>query len=136
MNIRHQARLSIIGRIADEPKSGTTQSGAHYANVSVVREEPKKDSDEIMRQFYKISSYSDHNVKAIMALKKDNIIVAEGAHRSFSYEDKNGNQKWGTELVLTSLSCDYIAKMHSNGASVSTPSPKPKQVEYSDDIPF
>ena len=147
--------ITIVGNLADDPELRYTPNGAAVANmrVAVNRRRFNRETnawDEELDGFFNVNIWRDHAENVAESLKRGQRVIVIGRLRSRSYEDKEGQTKWITEIeadeVCPSLrwATATVKKVSRSGAaggqggggeSWST-APPPSQAPAQDDVPF
>ncbi len=99
-------RVQLIGNLGGDPEVITFDSGKTKANFSLATKEvyKKENGDyETETQWHKLVAWNNTAKIAEKILKKGNEVAIEGKLTSRSYEDKNGNKKYITEVVVNEL---------------------------------
>lgn len=95
----------LIGNLGREPEIRSTQSGSRIANLSVATSETWKDKNTGERkektEWHRVSVFNDGLVGVIERyLKKGSKVFIEGALETRKWQDKDGQDKYTTEIVL------------------------------------
>lgn len=99
-------RVQLIGNLGNDPEIITLESGKKLAKFSLATNETYKNA-----QGQKVTDTQWHNVVAWnntagiieQYLQKGNEVVIEGKLTSRSFEDKEGNKRYVTEIVCNEL---------------------------------
>jgi len=99
-------KVQLIGNLGNNPEIITLESGKKLAKFSIATNESYKNA-----QGEKVQNTEWHNVVAWNAtaeivekyLEKGKEIAIEGKLTSRSYEDKEGNKRYITEIVCNEL---------------------------------
>ena len=144
-------KVILIGNLGKDPEVRTLENGAMYAKFSLATNESYKDKNG---EWHNITEW--HNIimwralaeRAEKQLKKGSQIYVEGKLTSRSYQDKDGNTKYITEVrVNTFRSLDKRENTGQNNSfapvdkydSATDKDKKPEAIaDYSaaDDLPF
>lgn len=134
-------KVILIGNLGKDPEIRRLENGVAVSSFSLATTESFKD-----RNTGEVKSQTDwHNIVmwrglaevAEKYLKKGMQIYIEGKIRSRSYQDKEGNTKYITEIVadnMVMMSKNTSQGEHSSSGSEST-SFTPSE-ESTDDLPF
>ncbi len=95
----------LIGNLGREPEIRSTQSGSRIANLSVATSESWKDKNTGERkektEWHRVSVFNDGLVGVIERyLKKGSKVFIEGTLETRKWQDKDGQDKYTTEVVL------------------------------------
>ena len=147
--------ITIVGNLADDPELRYTPNGAAVANmrVAVNRRRFNRETnawDEELDGFFNVNIWRDHAENVAESLKRGQRVIVIGRLRSRSYEDKDGQTKWITEIeadeVCPSLrwATAAVKKVSRSGAGGGqsgggenwSSAPPPAQAPAQDDVPF
>ena len=148
-------RVILIGRLTRDPELRYTPAGAAVANmrVAVNRRRFNRETngwDEELDGFFAVNIWRDHAENIAESLKRGQRVVVIGRLKSRSYEDKEGQTRWVTEIeadeVCPSLrwATAKINKVSRSGGgqgggggdSSWGGAPPPTQAPAADDVPF
>ena len=106
-------KVILIGNLGGDPETRTFQNGGRIATLSIATSESWKDKQSGERkertQWHRISVLSDHLVSlAERYLKKGSKVYIEGQLETHKYTDKEGNEKYSTEIVLRPYSGEIL----------------------------
>ncbi|MCK4224783.1 MAG: single-stranded DNA-binding protein [candidate division Zixibacteria bacterium] len=116
-------RLTLIGRITDDPQLKKTKNGKHYTRFSVAttevfgRSDGKKESTE----FHQCVAWDKIAQNICKYVKKGQSILVEGPIRTNSYTDQN-NQKKSVKL-LNVLNVQFGSKPRAKNQETSAKAP-------------
>jgi len=102
--LRNSVRL--IGRLGDTPKVRQFENGRKVANFSVATNETYVDSAGNRKSettWHKLVAYGPTAGVAEKYLQKGSEVAVEGKLTNRSYNDKNGETHYVTEIVVNSL---------------------------------
>ncbi len=141
----------LLGRLGKDPQI------RHFSNDNAIAEFPLATSDVYKDKEGKFVEQTDwHNIKlpfkwmaerAEKNLKKGSMVFVEGKLKTRSYEDKEGNKRYITEVVAESFKMLDKKESHTDDAHTSqnietatdTTSQRPNVVtenDFDDDLPF
>jgi len=95
-------RVELIGNLGKDPELKYTPSGQAVATFSLATTRKWKDKDgnnQEDTQWHNIKCWARQAEIAQQYLKKGRQIYVEGRLETRSYDDKDGNRKWFTEVV-------------------------------------
>ena len=133
-------KCCFIGNLGKDPEIRATQDGREIASMSLGVSENWKDKTSGERksktEWVRISIFNENLVKvAKNYLKKGSKIYIEGQMATRKYTDKDGVEKYSTEIVLQNYGGSII--MLDSKDSEQSPSPHPASPEVDDqEIPF
>jgi len=142
-------KVILIGNLGKDPEIRHLENGATVANFSIATSENYKDR----KTGEKVSQTEWHNIVAWRGLaeiaekfiKKGDKIYIEGKLKTRTWQDKEGNNRYSTEVItdnLTMLGSSGEVKL--NSEAINAPEKEAKTVpekEFSspdenDDLPF
>lgn len=140
-------KVIIVGNLGQDPEVRYMPSGGAVTNISVATSETWKDKDsgdnQERTEWHRIVFFNRLAEIAGEYLKKGSKVFVEGSLRTRKWEDKNGNDRYTTEIVAREMqmldskggSANYESKSE---APTSAPSAnKPADLDdFDDDIPF
>jgi len=138
-------KVIILGRLGQEPEMKHTPSGVAVCNLSLATSEKFKDKAGVQQEkteWHRIVLWSKLAELANQYLKKGSQVVIEGKLATRSWEDKEGNKRYTTEVVGSNM--QFIGGSDTSQGSAQPKNNEPAK-EYnvstdanfaSDDIPF
>jgi single-strand DNA-binding protein len=146
--------ITITGNLADDPELRFTQSGVAVCNVRVAVNQRRfnrntNEWDEHLDGFFTCGVWRDQAENVASSLYKGARVVVIGRLKSRSYEDREGQTRWVTEIEADEI-CPSLrwatAKIERNtrdgqrGGSRDSGStwgaPPPRQDPAPEDVPF
>ena len=140
-------KVILIGRVGRDPEVRTTQDGGKIINFSVATSETWKDKNTGERkertEWNRVVVFNDRIGEIVEKyVKKGSLIHIEGALQTRKWTDKDGQERYSTEVVLQKFKGEItLLESKKDGASdadrpayraaPSTPAP-----DLDDDIPF
>lgn len=136
-------KVILIGNLGKDPEVRHLENGAVVANFPIATSETYKDRNSGER----VSQTEWHNIVvwrglaevAEKYLKKGNSVYIEGKLKTRSWEDKDGNTRYTTEVVADNLTMLGGRPENGEGApSASKPVNDPGNAfdDDTDDLPF
>lgn len=106
-------KVTLIGRLGANPESKTMTSGAEIVNFSIATSESytdKKTNQKIDKtEWHSIVVFNPHLAKiALQYLHKGSKVYIEGKLQTRKWQDKNGYDRYTTEIVLS----QYKGELH------------------------
>ncbi len=98
--------VRLIGHLGDEPKVKMLNGGKKIAAISLATNETYRDSKGGMQSettWHRLVAWDKNADIAEKFLKKGSEVAVEGKLTHRSYEDKNGEKHYITEIVVNSL---------------------------------
>jgi single-strand DNA-binding protein len=134
-------KVILVGNLGKDPEVRTFESGGVKASFPLATSETYKDKTtgetKTQTDWHNIVLWKGLAEVAQNYLKKGMQIYVEGKLRTRSYQDKDGNNKYITEIVGENL---VMMGKGSNATSESSPSEEPgsfiPEAEGTDDLPF
>ena len=98
-------KVILVGNLGRDPEIRTTQDGREIANFSIATSENWKDKMTGERrektEWHRIVVFNEGLVRVIKNyVKKGSKLYIEGALQTRKWTDKDGVEKYGTEVVL------------------------------------
>lgn len=139
-------KVILVGNLGKDPEIRHLESGAAVANFPIATTETYKDKNgqrQEQTEWHNIVLWRGLAEIAANYLKKGSQVYIEGKLRSRSWEDKDGNTRYITEVVgdnmtmLGGRSADGPSNMESsNTKQTAKASPSKITEEEDDDLPF
>ena len=143
-------KAMLIGRLGADPEVRYTQSNTAVATLSIATSERFKDSNgeyQERTEWHRVVAWSRLAEICQQYLKKGSLVYIEGPIQTRSWEDKDGQKKYMTEikaLQMTMLDSKGSTGGDSSGGAANKNAEKPlsSNVELSnfddmdDDLPF
>ncbi len=133
----------LVGRLGKDPELKYTPSGQAVASFSLATGEKWKDKDGNMQErteWHNIIVWGRMAENAKEYLAKGRQVYIEGRIQTRSWDDKDGNKKYMTEIVVQNL--QYLgSRSDQSSASPGGPPPEaaPQPADLAgedDDLPF
>ena len=98
-------KVTLLGSVGRDPEIRSTQDGKDIANLSLATSESWKDKNTGERkektEWHRIVIFNQHLVTVVKNyVKKGSKLYIEGALQTRKWTDKDGNEKYSTEIVL------------------------------------
>jgi single-strand DNA-binding protein len=139
-------KVILVGNLGKDPELRTLESGRKVANFSLATTESYKDKngDKVdQTEWHNLVFWGPIAEVIEKYLKKGSQIYVEGKIRTRSYDDKEGNKKYITEILgdkLTMLGSPSkggeSSSPASNGKTVAQPVGQSFSASDDDDLPF
>ena len=138
-------KVIIVGNLGADPDSRAMPSGNAVTNISVATSESWNDRDTGEKQekteWHRVVFFNRLAEIAAQYLKKGSQVYVEGKLQTRIWEDKEGNERWTTEVVANQMQMlgDRMSNDMSNDNASSSQSSSDNDFstdEFDDDIPF
>ena len=148
-------KVQIIGNLGKDPEVRHTQDGRAIVNFSVATTENWRDKSTGERrektEWHTVVIFNEGLAKvAEQYLKKGSSVYVEGQLQTRKWIDKNGDDRYSTEIVLQNYRGELVMLGGKNGDREERPAPrtapratggteqrsKTAQKELDDEIPF
>lgn len=98
-------KVILIGNLGRDPEVRYTQSGSAVANLRLAVSERRKDGDgwKDHTEWISVVCFGKTAENAGQYLSKGRQIYVEGRMQTRQYKDKDGNDRWATEVVANQV---------------------------------
>ena len=95
--------VTLIGNLTDDPELRYTPNGVPVANMRVavnrrVRNSQTNEWDDRLDGYFTVNVWRDHAENIAQSLRRGNRVLVIGRLISRSYDDKEGQTRWVTEI--------------------------------------
>jgi single-strand DNA-binding protein len=106
-------KVILIGNLGRDPEIRRTQDGRPIANLSVATSDSWRDKATGERrektEWHRVVIFSEGLCKVVeQYLKKGSKVYLEGALQTRKYQDKDGQEKYSTEIVLQNFNSTLV----------------------------
>ena len=139
-------KVHLIGRLGKDPEVRHFESDSKVANFTIATNEfyrDKQGNKVEQTEWHNIALWGNRQVEiAEQYLKKGSLIYLEGKIRTRSWEDKDGNKRYTTEVVgdkfifLDSRKESEDGGYKETAGSTESVQESPAQEDQADDLPF
>jgi single-strand DNA-binding protein len=144
-------KVQLIGRLGQDPEVKYMPSGDAVANISLATSETWKDKSSGEKkeatEWHRLSFFGKLAEIAGEYLKKGALIYVEGSIKTRKWTDKDGQEKYSTEIKVSEMKMlgskqegdSGGSRDANNGARQQQPRPaqnRQSSSQQSDDIPF
>ena len=156
-------KVILIGNLGADPETRAMPSGTTVANLRVATSESWRDKQSGEQQerteWHRVALFGRLAEIAAEYLKKGSQVYIEGSLRTRKWQDKQGNERYSTEIIGNELQMlggrggggggggagaerggaapAYAEESHGGGGGTGGGSPAPSRgEEFDDDIPF
>ncbi|MFT6072323.1 MAG: single-strand DNA-binding protein [Alphaproteobacteria bacterium] len=130
-------KVTLIGNLGKDPEIRRTQDGRPIANFSVATTESWKDKSGERRdktEWHNVVIFNEGLCRVVESyVKKGSKIYIEGQLQTRKWQDKEGKDRYTTEIVLQNYGGQLIMLDGRNNASSGGSNP---QVSYGNDSGF
>lgn len=127
----------VMGHLGQDPQCGYSKNGKAYARFSVATTEKWKDNDGQPRErtdWHNVVVWGSGAEFAKEYLHKGDLVLVKAPSRTRQWADKEGNQRYTTELICTRY--EHLMALKTRGKDEKSEGTKPVQEDFDDDIPF
>ena len=99
-------KVLLIGNLGQDPEMTYTPNGTAKANLSVATQEKWKDKGgdtQEKTEWHRVIAWGKLAEICGQYLTKGRQVYIEGRLQTRSWEDKDGNKRWTTEIVATGM---------------------------------
>lgn len=117
-------KVILIGNLGRDPEIRSTQDGREIANLAIATSESWKDKSTGERkektEWHRVVIFSDGLVNVVKNyLKKGAKVYIEGQLQTRKWTDKDGQEKYSTEIVLQGFNSVLVMLDGKGGSSSS-----------------
>lgn len=137
-------KVILVGNLGADPESRSTQSGSTLAKLRIATTERAKDRDGNWgehTEWHRVTCFGRTAENVAKFCRKGKQVYIEGKIRTSKYQDRDGNDRWSTEVIADQVRF-LGGRGDSSGSYDSAPSnPAPSGgygggADIDDDIPF
>jgi single-strand DNA-binding protein len=141
-------KVILVGNLGADPETRYMPSGSAVTNLSIATSESWKDKQtgeqKDRTEWHKVAMFNRLAEIAAEYLRKGSQVYIEGKLRTRKWQDKNGQDRWTTEIIADEMQMlggrgggGGSAPM-SSGQDSGPPSAPPQSGpdDFDDDIPF
>ncbi|MCO5248826.1 MAG: single-stranded DNA-binding protein [Chitinophagales bacterium] len=95
-------KVILIGRVGLDPEMRNLDNNRSKLNIRLATTESYKDSNgewKDITDWHNVVMWGNMAERGFRDIKKRNLIYVEGKNRTRSWEDKDGNRKYITEVI-------------------------------------
>ena len=144
-------KVILVGNLGADPEVRKFQNGGSVCNLSVATSENWKDRNTGERrektEWHRVAIFSEGLVRvAEQYLRKGAKVYLEGQLETRKYQDKDGNDRYTTEVVLRNFNSSMVMLDGRSGGGGfdndrgsmpdQSSAPRGQSYELDDDIPF
>jgi len=140
-------KVIIVGNLGNDPETRYMPSGSAVTNLTVATNESWKDKQtgeqKERTEWHKVAMFNRLAEVAAEYLRKGSQVYIEGKLRTRKWQDKDGNDRWTTEVIADEMQMlggrggggGGSASMNQDPGPASAPA-QPGPDDFDDDIPF
>jgi single-strand DNA-binding protein len=139
-------KVIIVGNLGGDPETRYMPSGSAVTNLTVATNESWKDKQtgeqKERTEWHKVAMFNRLAEVAAEYLRKGSQVYIEGKLRTRKWQDKEGKDRWTTEIVADEMQMlggrgggGGSASMNQDPGPASAPA-QPGPDDFDDDIPF
>jgi single-strand DNA-binding protein len=139
-------KVILVGHLGADPETRYMPSGSAVTNLRLATSESWKDKTSGEQQdrteWHRVAMFGRLAEIAAEYLRKGSQVYIEGSLRTRKWQDKDGGDRWSTEIIANEMQMlggrsDASAPARSGSQSSSAPVPDSGPPdEFNDDIPF
>ncbi|MDD5476034.1 MAG: single-stranded DNA-binding protein [Syntrophales bacterium] len=99
-------KVILVGRLGADPEIRYTQDGAMVTNLNIATNEQWRDKEGEKQQrteWHRVVTFRRLAEICGNYLSKGSLVYVEGRMQTRSWDDKDGNKRYTTEVVATSM---------------------------------
>ncbi len=134
-------KVILVGHLGKDPEIRHLEGGTAIAKISVATSEPyKKDGVKVDHtEWHNVILWRTLAENAEKVLRKGALVYVEGKIRSRSWEDKDKNKRWTTEIIADNFTILGSPKRDDNGvlengSSENGKTAEPIGVEHAEEV--
>lgn len=124
-----QNKVILVGRLTADPETRSTNEGSSLSKYTLAIDRPFTNNQKT--DFIPIICWGRLAEQASKYFKKGMLALVEGRISVRSYEDKNGDNVWVTEVVA-----NFMRMLSQGGGKEKVSQTKSADDETEEDIPF
>jgi len=141
-------KVILVGHLGADPETRYMPSGSAVTNLRVATSESWKDKTSGEQQdrteWHRVAMFGRLAEIAAEYLRKGSQVYLEGSLRTRKWQDKEGGDRWSTEIIANEMQMlggrsDSSAPARSSSSSAPPPAAVAESGppdEFNDDIPF
>ena len=118
----------LMGRITQDLQIKYTQNGYHVLSFNVAVDKSYKQGEDRQADFITCVAWRNNAEFISKYFNKGSMIVVVGSLQTRTYEDKNGNKRKATEVVVNQ---SYFGESKRDSAQQAQPAVQEPSVSYS-----
>ncbi len=128
-------KVMLIGRLGADPEIRYTADGTPVVNFSLATDSPIKRNDqwETETEWHRVVAWRRLAEICNEYLSKGRLVYVEGRLRTRSWEDRDGNKRWTTEIIAKDIQILDTKGTPEEAGETDLAPPEPP---IEDDVPF
>lgn len=132
-------KVTLIGNLGADPEIRRTTDGRPVANLRIATSESWKDKSTGEKrektEWHRVVCFNDGLCKVIeQYTKKGSKVYIEGQLQTRKWQDKDGVEKYSTEVVMQGFNSTLVLLDSRNGSSPAQAQTQPQELD--DEIPL
>ncbi len=139
-------KVILVGNLGQDPETRYMPSGGAVTNITLATNESWKDKQtgeqKDRTEWHKVAMFNRLAEIAAEYLRKGSQVYIEGRIRTRKWQDKDGNDRWTTEIIADEM--QMLGGRGGGGAPASgdsysqgsAPQKAAEPDDFDDDIPF
>jgi len=132
-------KVILVGNLGADPETRYSSTGTAVTNFRIATSENwtnKEGGKETRTEWHRIVAFGKLAEICAEYLNKGKQVYVEGRLQSRSWEDKEGNKRWTTEVVANNVVMLGQLGDQAKGTGGEPPEEPPEPTQQEDDIPF
>jgi single-strand DNA-binding protein len=134
-------KVILIGNLGGDPEVGYMTNGAAVANIKLATSNSWKDKESGEQkehtEWHRVSFFNRLAEIAGEYLRKGSKVYIEGSLRTHKWQDKNGQDRYTTEIIASEMQMlDSAAKSDGSYSPPISSEVSIVESKFDDDIPF
>ena len=119
----------LVGRIARDPETRTTQGGTSITSISVVTDRPARKDGKTYKdengytakdsEFHRVTCFNGLGQNVAKYCGKGQMVTVEGRIHYTQWEDQSGTKRYGCEIIADKV--DFLSKPRSGNNEDAPP---------------
>lgn len=116
--------VQLIGRLTRDPEVRTTNGGQKVASFTIAIDRPAKSGEEKKADFPRITVFGKQAETVERYVSKGRQVAIEGRIQTGSYQNKNGDTVYTTDVIANRVEFLGSGNAQGNGGGQSAPAQK------------
>ena len=120
--------VAIMGRLVADPQLRQTTTGKNVASFRIACDRGRRDANgQNQADFFDVVAWERLAEFVCRYFQKGSLIAVDGRLQSRQYQDKNGNNRTGVEIVANNINFGGPKNSNSNAGGSSYSASQPRQ---------